>query len=64
MEDKSAKILLDVPVDDGVLGFDNYRDALIDIIKSSDPHFTIGIFGGWGTGKTTLMKMMKKELDK
>jgi uncharacterized protein YjbI with pentapeptide repeats len=64
MKDKSAKILLDVPVDDGVLGFDNYRDALIDIIKSSDPHFTIGIFGGWGTGKTTLMKMMRKELDK
>ena len=63
MEDKSAKILLDVPVEDGVLGFDNYRDALNSIIKSSDPHFTIGIFGGWGTGKTTLMKMMRKQLD-
>jgi len=63
MENKSAKILLDVPVDDGVLGFDNYRDALINIIKGSDPHFTIGIFGGWGTGKTTLMRMMKKGLD-
>lgn len=63
MENKSAKILLDVPVEDGVLGFDNYRDALNSIIKSSDPHFTIGIFGGWGTGKTTLMKMMKKGLD-
>ncbi len=60
---KPAKILLDVPVDDGVLGFDNYRDALINIIKSSEPRFTIGIFGGWGTGKTTLMKMMKKKLD-
>lgn len=63
MEDRSAKILLDVPVEDGVLGFDNYRDALNSIIGSSDPHFTIGIFGGWGTGKTTLMKMMKKQLD-
>ena len=63
MKDKSAKILLDVPVDDGVLGFDNYKDALINIIKSSDPHFTVGIFGGWGTGKTTLMKMMRKGLD-
>lgn len=63
MKDKSAKILLDVPVDDGVLGFGNYRDALNSIIKSSEPHFTIGIFGGWGTGKTTLMKMMKKQLD-
>lgn len=60
---KKAKILLDVPVEDGVLGFDNYRDALINIIKGSEPRFTIGIFGGWGTGKTTLMKMMKKKLD-
>jgi hypothetical protein len=33
MENKSAKILLDVPVEDGVLGFDNYRDALNGIIK-------------------------------
>jgi uncharacterized protein YjbI with pentapeptide repeats len=61
--EKKVKILLDLPVEDGVLGFDNYRDALINIIKGSDPRFTIGIFGGWGTGKTTLMKMMKKRLD-
>ncbi|KPL00748.1 MAG: hypothetical protein AMJ90_07740, partial [candidate division Zixibacteria bacterium SM23_73_2] len=60
---KPAKILLDVPVDDGVLGFDNYRDALINIIRGSEPRFTIGIFGGWGTGKTTLMRMMKRKLD-
>ena len=64
MEDKSAKILLDVPVEDGVLGFGNYRDALNSIIKNSEPHFTIGIFGGWGTGKTTLMRMMRRELDR
>jgi hypothetical protein len=63
MPENKAKILLDVPVDDGVLGFENYRDALINIIKSSDPRFTIGIFGGWGTGKTTLMRMMRKRLD-
>ena len=63
MAEKKVKILLDLPVEDGVLGFDNYRDALINIIKGSDPRFTIGIFGGWGTGKTTLMKMMKKRLD-
>jgi len=62
-KDERAKILLDVPVDDGVLGFDNYRDALINIIKDSEPRFTIGIFGGWGTGKTTLMRMMEKKLD-
>jgi len=64
MHEKKVKILLDLPDEEGVLGFDNYRDALINIIKSTDPRFTVGIFGGWGTGKTTLMKMMKKKLDK
>ena len=63
MPEKKVKILLDLPVEDGVLGFDNYRDALINVIKGSEPRFTIGIFGGWGTGKTTLMRMMKKKLD-
>jgi len=63
MPEKKVKILLDLPVEDGVLGFGNYRDALVNIIKGSEPRFTIGIFGSWGTGKTTLMRMMKKRLD-
>jgi predicted KAP-like P-loop ATPase len=29
---------------------------------NSTPRFTIGIFGGWGTGKTTLMEMIQKRL--
>lgn len=63
MPEKKVRILLDLPDEDGVLGFANYRDALVSIIKGSEPRFTIGIFGGWGTGKTTLMRMMKKKLD-
>ncbi len=63
MANRSARILLDLPVEDGVLGFKTYRDALNSAIRSSEPHFTIGIFGGWGMGKTTLMKMMRRQLD-
>ena len=33
------------------------------IIKDSTPHFTIGIYGEWGTGKTTLMKAIEKNLN-
>ncbi len=32
------------------------------IVKNSTPHFTIGIYGEWGTGKTTLMKAIEKKL--
>jgi predicted KAP-like P-loop ATPase len=42
------------------LGFDSYSQKLAEIIINSKPRFAIGIFGGWGTGKTTLMKMIQK----
>jgi predicted KAP-like P-loop ATPase len=31
---------------------------------SSEPRFAVGIFGNWGTGKTSLMKMIEENLDK
>jgi len=27
------------------------------------PRFSVGIFGSWGTGKTSLMEIVKKNLD-
>ena len=33
------------------------------MIEQSDPQFAIGIFGGWGSGKTTLMQAIERELD-
>lgn len=47
------------------LGFDVYVRALRDFIISQDTTtpLTIGIDGRWGTGKTSLMRMLKKELD-
>lgn len=46
-----------------ILDFNLYRDAIIKIIKNSFPKFTIGIFGDWGTGKTTLMNAIDKSLE-
>ena len=61
---EKVKILTDEPVNkDNKLGFDQYASALVNIIMGSDPQFTIGIFGGWGTGKTTLMRMMHEKLE-
>ena len=60
---EKVKILTDEPINkDDKLGFDQYASALVNIIMGSDPQFTIGIFGGWGTGKTTLMQMMHEKL--
>lgn len=61
---EKVKILTDEPVNkDDKLGFDQYASALVNIIMGSDPQFTIGIFGGWGTGKTTLMQIMHEKLE-
>jgi KAP family P-loop domain len=58
------RILLDVPSRQPALGFQENARALKEIITESAPQFAIGIFGGWGAGKTTLMRAIEAELDK
>jgi hypothetical protein len=60
----SSKILLDNPSERPGLGFEAYASGLKDIIELSDPQFCIGIFGGWGSGKTTLMRAIERQLNK
>ncbi len=45
-----------------ILDFELYQKAILNIIKNSYPQFTVGIYGEWGTGKTTLMRSIFKEL--
>ena len=40
-----------------------YAQALINFISNSDTPITIGLQGEWGTGKTSLMYMLREELD-
>ena len=55
-------ILTDDIAIDPILDFILYRDAIVTIVKNSYPKFTMGIFGGWGTGKTTLINSIDKAL--
>jgi len=56
------KILLDTPSAAPSLGHGGYAAALATIVETSDPRFAVGIFGGWGTGKTTLMQAIERQL--
>lgn len=57
-------MLSDKETDVDALGFEPYTNSLSELIteKGITP-FTIGIFGSWGTGKTSLMLMLKKKLE-
>ena len=62
-EHSFLRLLLDVPEDHAIFGFDEYASALTSAIFGTDPHFTIGIFGKWGSGKTTLLKKIQHLLE-
>jgi RNA polymerase sigma factor (sigma-70 family) len=57
-----VKLLLDTPENNTLFGFKEYTSVLTSAIVGSEPHFTIGIFGKWGTGKTTLLKKIEESL--
>lgn len=60
---RTFRVLLDEPAAEPGLGFKDYASAFSDIIRHSAPHFGIGIFGDWGSGKTTLMRAIMHELE-
>src|SRR3954465_3395522 len=57
------RVLMDDASPTPELGFHEYATALSEIIRDSQPEFAIGIFGTWGTGKTTRMRHIKQRLD-
>ncbi|WP_299088229.1 P-loop NTPase fold protein [uncultured Microbacterium sp.] len=64
MADRSNwKILLDTPAASPELGVLATAAALTTVIRQMSPRFSVGIFGGWGSGKTTLMKAIRANLD-
>jgi KAP family P-loop domain len=56
------RVLLDNPAPSPGVGFDDYVEALRDVIVHSRAEFAVGIFGSWGSGKTTLMRAIQKRL--
>jgi hypothetical protein len=44
------------------LQFDRYCSVLTEVIRATETPITIGIFGPWGSGKTSLMRMIEHSL--
>ena len=61
-----VRIHSDAPEIESVrFGFDSYADTLAGLIanKKNETPLVIGIYGHWGSGKTTLMKAIQERLD-
>lgn len=56
------RIIVDTPAAQARLGFGGIADALAQSITHSTPRFAVGIFGPWGSGKTTLMQAVRGRL--
>jgi predicted KAP-like P-loop ATPase len=66
MPEQTTYILNDKAVEstkDDALDFTPYVQALADIIMTGSTPLTIGVFGTWGSGKTSLMKMVKEQVE-
>lgn len=57
-------MLRDTATDFDLLGFSPYAEGLTELILSTPTPLNVGIFGGWGTGKTSLMLMIVRKLSK
>ena len=57
-------ILDDQPTEQDALGFAAYRNALVGIVRdpATNTPLVVGVFGAWGSGKTSLMRMVEAEL--
>jgi KAP family P-loop domain len=51
-----------IALDADVLGHRDYAQTLIDIVSDDDPPSTIGIFGPWGVGKSTIIGGLQDDL--
>ncbi|MCP4423982.1 MAG: hypothetical protein GY803_05790, partial [Chloroflexi bacterium] len=50
-------------IDDDRLDFDEYSQILTEIARTAGTPLTIGIFGPWGSGKTSLMQLTAEALE-
>ena len=48
-----------------LIGYDSHRAVLVQMIRSveADGSFTIGVFGQWGQGKTSMLRQIMRQLD-
>ena len=65
---KHMAVVLDEFSDMDQIGYDEYSEGLVEMIRSvgakgEKGSFTIGVFGQWGQGKTSMLRQIEKKLN-
>lgn len=61
------KFLPDLPIETSIndsLGFKDFTELLQSSINGTQTPFVYGVLGNWGTGKTSILKLLKNLLEK
>lgn len=64
-EETSGKLvdrLVDQPTTDDLLGFEDFATSVAENINNKNTKITMGIYGEWGSGKTSFLQMIEKHL--
>jgi hypothetical protein len=59
---EQTRIHNDEPTQVDALGRDKYAKAFANIAQTSATPLVIGMYGGWGMGKPSLMEMLRGNL--
>lgn len=55
--------LTDYWTTEDALQYSDFRNALARIVRGAATPLTVGVFGPWGSGKTSLLRMVQKAID-
>ncbi|MCL2090522.1 MAG: KAP family NTPase [Micrococcales bacterium] len=58
-----ALVRNDSPTVDDVLNREDVVKRIVHIVKTVKPPFTLGVYGGWGSGKSSIMLAVRERLE-
>jgi formylglycine-generating enzyme required for sulfatase activity/GTPase SAR1 family protein len=58
-----SSYLTDHATQDDLLDYEHFQQVLYNVVTKAETPLTIGVFGPWGSGKTSLMKMLRHQLE-
>lgn len=58
-----TQYLTDHATHNDLLDYEDFHAALYDVVTDAETPLTVGVFGPWGSGKTSLMQMLRQQLE-